>query len=58
VPFKSHAQKRKFRELEAQGKLAPGTTAKWETETPKGYLPSRVKKAPKKKGVRIIGGKK
>ena len=46
MPFKSLAQKRKMHELEAQGKLAKGTTKRWISETPKGKpLPERVSKS-------------
>jgi hypothetical protein len=44
VPFKSEAQKQKMMRLEAEGKLKPGTVAKWAKETPPGKLPER--KAP------------
>lgn len=54
MPFKSEAQRRKMHQLQVQGKLKPGTVAKWEAETPnKGSLPKRVhpkaKSAGKKK---------
>jgi hypothetical protein len=35
MPFKSEAQRKKFKALEAEGKLPLGTTAKWEEETKK-----------------------
>lgn len=43
MPFKSQAQIAKFRSLEKQGKLPPGTTAKWLKHT------KNVKKLPKRK---------
>lgn len=49
MPFKSEAQRRKMHLLESQGKLKPGTVAKWESETPnKSELPKRIH--PKAKG--------
>lgn len=46
-PFKSEAQRRKFLELEKKGKLKPGTTEKWNEETP-ANIPNRVgNKGPK-----------
>jgi hypothetical protein len=42
APFKSEAQRRKFIELEKQGKLKTGTVAKWNSETTK-QIPERVK---------------
>lgn len=51
MPFKSEAQRKKFRELEAQGKLPPGTTEKWESETPAGKPPPpRAQKRTKSSG--------
>lgn len=45
MPFRSLAQKRKMFELEQQGKVKPGTTKRWEKETPKGrQLPEKVSK--------------
>ncbi len=41
MPFKSKAQERKIAELEAQGKVKPGTTQEWASKT-KGKLPERV----------------
>lgn len=42
MPFKSEAQRRKFIQLEKEGKVPEGTVAKWEKETPKKRLPERV----------------
>jgi hypothetical protein len=43
MPFRSKKQIAKFAELEKQGKLKPGTTAKWLKETPNPKaLPKRV----------------
>jgi hypothetical protein len=47
MPYKSEAQRRKFRHLEAEGKLPPGTAEEWEAKTPPGKLPERVAPAPK-----------
>ncbi len=41
MPFKSKAQERKIAQLEAQGKVKPGTTKQWASET-KGPLPEKV----------------
>lgn len=41
MPFKSDAQRKKFIQLEKEGKLKKGTVAKWESET-KGPLPERI----------------
>lgn len=41
MPFRSNAQKAKFAQLEKEGKLKKGTTAKWESET-KGPLPDKI----------------
>lgn len=43
-PFKSESQRKKFIQLEKEGKLKPGTVKKWEAET-KGQLPERVSKS-------------
>lgn len=48
MPFVSEAQRKKFLELEAKGEIPKGTYAKWEEETPKGRLPQRVGRSPKK----------
>jgi len=46
MPFKSRAQAKRFRELEASGELKPGTYQQWLSETPDlKKLPWRVKKA-------------
>ena len=45
MPFRSEAQRKKLIQLEKEGKLKPGTVAKWQSET-KGKLPERVQ--PKK----------
>lgn len=44
MPFKSDAQRRYFHWAESKGKLPKGTTAKWQSETPKRDLPERVNK--------------
>lgn len=50
MPFKSEAQRRKFYELQRQGKMPASTVRAWEMETPKGKkLPDRVKPKGKKK---------
>lgn len=54
MTFKSEAQRRKMHQLQAEGKLKPGTVAKWEAATPnKADLPKRIhpksKPASKKK---------
>lgn len=50
MPFKSRAQMRKFKQLEASGELAPGTYDRWLAETPNPKkLPLRVKKPKKRK---------
>lgn len=46
MPFKSIAQKKKFEQLVADGKMSQDTFNKWESETPKGKLPERI--GPKK----------
>lgn len=48
MPIRSESQRKKLLMLEAQGKLAKGTVARWEAETPDKKLPERVKpKRPK-----------
>lgn len=49
MPFKSQAQRAKMIELEKQGKVKPGTVAKWEKETPKDSLPARIGPPSKKR---------
>lgn len=45
MPFRSKAQIRKFRMMEAQGALPKGTTARWLRHTPNPKrLPNRVKR--------------
>lgn len=45
MPFKSEAQRRKFRELVKQGKISQKEFDRWERETPKNAkLPERVKR--------------
>lgn len=46
MPFKSEAQRRKFAELVAQGKMSQDTFDEWNRVTPKGKLPERIR--PKK----------
>lgn len=46
MPFKSQAQRRKFHELVAQGKLDPNVLKKWELETPSAKLPEHLDKTP------------
>lgn len=46
MPFKSEAQRRKFAELVAQGKMSQETFDEWNRHTPKGRLPERIR--PKK----------
>jgi len=50
MPFKSKAQKAKFGELVATGKISSETYMKWEKETGKKRLPEKVAQAPKKVG--------
>jgi hypothetical protein len=52
MPFKSEAQRRKFRQLVKEGKLSQATYDKWEAETPKGKLPDHANK--KKATVRKV----
>lgn len=33
MPFRSQAQRRKIAQLEKEGKVKPGTSKKWESET-------------------------
>jgi len=42
MPFKSEAQRRKFRELVKQGKMSKETLEAWERETADESLPERV----------------
>ncbi len=44
MPFKSESQKRRFRELVAEGKMSQETYDKWESETTSGKLPERATK--------------
>lgn len=59
-PFLSEAQRRKFLQLEAEGKLAPGTVKRWTDLTGTKKLPERVHapKAIKVSKVKVISGKK
>lgn len=41
APFKSEAQRRKFKQLEKEGKISSETIAKWEEETP-ASIPERA----------------
>ncbi len=43
MPFKSEAQRRKMAELEKEGKVKKGTFDTWNSETPRGKLPERVR---------------
>jgi hypothetical protein len=43
MPFKSHAQRRKFAELVKQGKMSKETFEEWNKETP-AQMPDRVRK--------------
>jgi hypothetical protein len=47
MPFKSKAQRRKFAQLLAEGKIKPETYEEWNRETGREVLPERVR--PKKK---------
>lgn len=43
MPFKSEAQRRKFRQLVVQGKMKPSVLAEFERDTPKQVkLPERI----------------
>jgi hypothetical protein len=43
MPFKSEAQRRKFYELQEQGKMSKATVDEWEKATPKDKkLPERI----------------
>lgn len=44
MPFKSEAQKRKIKQLEASGKVPEGTYKRFDQETGDEKLPERVKK--------------
>ena len=48
MPFKSHAQRRKFAQLLVEGKIKPETFEEWNRETGGAKLPERAA-APKKK---------
>jgi hypothetical protein len=49
MPYKSKAQHRLFRRLEALGLLPPGTASAWAHETPSlSKLPDKVNDSPKK----------
>lgn len=51
MKYKSQAQRRKIRELEDQGKLAPGTADKWDKDNEDGDdLPDRA--GPRTTGIR------
>ncbi|MFH1897234.1 MAG: hypothetical protein ABH886_03205 [Candidatus Desantisbacteria bacterium] len=43
MPFKSEAQRRKFHEMCAQGKISKETLEAWEADTPKGKLPEHIR---------------
>jgi hypothetical protein len=68
MPFRSEAQRRKFRELVSSGEITQAEFDKWETETPKHALPERVgtkspaqskrAKVARGHGVRIKGGRR
>lgn len=42
MPFKSNAQREKFRQMVREGKMKQETFDQWEAETPDGILPDRV----------------
>jgi hypothetical protein len=42
MPFKSEAQRRKFRQMVKEGKMSQNTLDAWEAETPAGPLPERT----------------
>ena len=42
MPFKSEAQRRKFAQLEKEGKIKKGTFEEWNKDTPK-EIPEKVK---------------
>ncbi len=42
MPFKSEAQRRKFADLVAQGKMSQETFDEWNRHTPKGRLIERI----------------
>lgn len=48
MPYRSEAQRRKFHELLAQGKISPEIVMKWDKESEGLELPERVEKAVKK----------
>jgi hypothetical protein len=49
MPFKSQAQRRKFREMLAKGDISQQTYDEWEAATGGGHLPERVSKPDSKK---------
>lgn len=54
MPFKSEAQRRKFRDLVRKGEISQATYDEWESETP-AKIPER---APKKRGGTVRGIRK
>lgn len=59
MPFKSEAQRKKFIQLEREGKLAKGTTSRWESETPSDKpLPIKTGKPKTLREMREIAKKK
>lgn len=42
MPFKSEAQRNKFKQLVKDGKMKQETLDQWEKETPSGKLPERI----------------
>jgi len=57
VPFKSEAQRRKFKELLDQGKVSQQTFNEMERST-SGLLPERVSKPLKVGKIKVIGKKR
>ena len=49
MPYKSEAQRRKFHQLEKQGKISSKTVKQWDKETGKKKLPERIS-PPKESG--------
>ena len=42
MAFKSEAQKKKFAQMVAEGKMSQATYDKWDSETPKTKLPEKL----------------
>lgn len=54
MTFKSEAQKRKFAEMLAQGKISQATFDEWNKNTPKEKLPERIGKPQKVRLAKVI----